>query len=226
MNEQILELRYRPNARIIDYRGELAELIAEQLNLPRWRVSQDRVDVFDESHRHRAFVSHRNVGFSVQDSATSNYFGDKAGQFLRFVADIEPVGKTWTVLRLGVRSKFCSPVELDFEEAVERFNQRYSVLTPQAEEAIAADVEDFGSTLELRDQHGWFKLQIGPMAEDQLGRFFKDRDEYPDVGIYCDIDYALTDQEVTVDDAIRFLRATAQASWERRDRLERMLLAE
>lgn len=226
MNEQILEIRYKPNARILDYRGELAAAISEQLNLPRWQISRDRVDVFDETtHRRRAFVSHNRLGFTVQDAPTPNYFGDKAGQFLRLISGIEYVGDRWEVIRLGVRARFLEPAEgVSFEEAVLRFLRRFSEVTPEAQEAIGADIEDFGLTLELRDELGWFKQQVGPMAAEQSTQILKDRDDYPDVGIYCDIDHAKKNETVTANEAVRYLKATSQAAWNRRDRIVAVLL--
>ena len=37
-NEFLLEIRYKPNARILDHRGDWAERISEHMRLPRWRA--------------------------------------------------------------------------------------------------------------------------------------------------------------------------------------------
>ena len=47
------------NGRVLDYRGQWAELIAEHLSLPEWRIVENRLDVFDKSEARHVFLAFR-----------------------------------------------------------------------------------------------------------------------------------------------------------------------
>jgi hypothetical protein len=47
-SEHVFEIRYRPNAKILDKRGEWAEKLSHELELPAWRIGANRLDVVNE----------------------------------------------------------------------------------------------------------------------------------------------------------------------------------
>jgi hypothetical protein len=226
LNEHVFELRYKPNAKIIDYRGEFAEMISSELGLTEWRITKDRVDVFDKEEKHRLYVGFRSSGYVAQDSITANYFPDKAVQFLNFVSNIKTFGNHWIVQRMGVRSRFCTAFDGECEDALERLGSRYTTLTEDAKSAIGeAKVIDLNGVVNFEDEHGSFNTQLGPMLASQIAEVLKDRDDYPEVGIYYDIDYwKRPEKDVAESDVTRFIKVAAREGWERHGRILRLIL--
>ena len=63
LNEQIVEIRYQPNAKVLDWRGRWAETMAAKLELPHWRIVDNRLDIHDKDEDRHCFISFRNAGF-------------------------------------------------------------------------------------------------------------------------------------------------------------------
>ena len=82
INEYTLEIRYRPNPKILDFRGSWAEAISAHMKLPEWSILENRVDIYDDKTKERAFVGFRNAGYVAQDTPTRNYFADKTSRYL------------------------------------------------------------------------------------------------------------------------------------------------
>lgn len=220
LNEHVFELRFRPNAQIIDFRGELAETISSHLGLPHWGIGRDRVDIFDASQRHRAFVSFRNLGYTVKDTSLASYFPDKAAKFLSYLTTLKLFSGRFAVQRVGVRSQFAWSLPFGFEEALGRITSRYCGLTNDATEVIGARIVDFNPAVNFRDEHGFFDTQFGAMTNEEVKRYLGGRDSYPDIALYYDIDYWRTgEDEWKAEQILQFLRTTARAGWERADKL-------
>src|SRR6266404_4452269 len=81
--ETVFEIRYQPNAKLLDHRGEWAEALAGHMSLPKWNILANRFDVFSADMTQHCFVSFRNAGMACLDSPTSNFFSDKAQRFFR-----------------------------------------------------------------------------------------------------------------------------------------------
>jgi len=62
VNEHVLEIRYKPNPKILDLRGTWAEQISLHMDLPHWRIVANRIDAFTEGESIHAFVGFRNGG--------------------------------------------------------------------------------------------------------------------------------------------------------------------
>ena len=77
INELLLEIRYSPNAKILDYRGTWAETVSKHMELSEWQIQENRFDVYDKQDTKRFFVSYRNAGGLIRNSTTRNYFSDQ-----------------------------------------------------------------------------------------------------------------------------------------------------
>jgi hypothetical protein len=51
LNEHVLEVRYKPNPKVLDYRGTWAESISDHMKLPEWRIVENRIDIYDKKIR-------------------------------------------------------------------------------------------------------------------------------------------------------------------------------
>lgn len=227
INEHVLEIRYRPNAKVLDYRGAWAESISDHLDLPHWRIVQNRIDIYNEGQAIRAFIGFRNGGLTVLDSPTKNYFPDLAGKLFRYVFQLEGFDDPILVERIGARSKFCTPFAGSFDELKSRFAERYLSITEKAQEAIGdqAKLVDIGAPLNFADQFGNFNTLSGPMSAEQFPAHFTRDEGFPDVGLFYDIDYWLRpNEELTSRRVIGHISEFAVSAWERHARIRDLLL--
>lgn len=225
-NEHILEIRYRPNSRILDLRGTWAEKISVHMELPEWRIIENRIDVFDKSDSFHVFVGFRNGGVIALDTPTQNYFPDKVGKLLTFLFGLQGFDNPLFIERLGVRSKFCTPFEGSFDQLRERYASRYLQLTDAAREAIGrnARLVDIGGPLNFADQLGNFNTMGGPMTATQFPQFFKKDEGFPDVGLYFDIDYWVKPaKSLSGHEVVSLVRNFATQSWLRHDRVHGLI---
>lgn len=228
-NEQIVEIRYRPNPRILDRRGTWAAEISAEMGLEHWRIVENRVDSFDETQSQHAFVGFRNAGFTASDTPTRNFFADKAAKLLRFLFTLDGFGTELFVERIGVRCKFCSPYADGFERLVELFANRYVTLTPDAKTAIGtrARLIDIGAPLNFADHLGNFNSHCGPMARKQLAEFFRKNEGFPEVGLYYDIDYFIHPDRVMLGrEVVGTVTGFANEAWDRYERVQLLILGE
>ncbi|MGH8603900.1 MAG: hypothetical protein ACREXR_14365 [Gammaproteobacteria bacterium] len=226
-NEHVLEVRYKPNPRILDHRGRWAEQISEYMGLQHWRIIENRIDIFSDNEVEHAFVGFRNAGFIVVDSPTKNFFPDKAAKLFRFLFGLPDFGTSLHIERLGVRSKFCTPFNGSFEELVHLFSSRYVGLRPQAGTAVGASVRiiDAGALLNCVDKLGNFNTQSGPLARTQISDFFKKNSGFPEIGLFYDIDYFLRpNRKVAEKDVLTNIRDFAAEAWERHERIRCLIV--
>lgn len=226
-NEHVLEVRYKPNPKVLDHRGRWAEQISEHMGLRHWRIIENRIDIFSDNEVEHAFVGFRNAGFIVTDTPTKNFFPDKATKLFRFLFDLPDFGKNLHIERLGVRSKFCSLFKGSFEQLVDLFSSKYVGLTPPAREAVggSAKLIDVGAAFNFVDKFGNFNTHSGPMVRAQLSDFFKKNDGFPEVSLFYDIDYFIRpNREVTGKDVLSNIQNFADEAWERNARIGRLIM--
>lgn len=227
VSEHILEIRYKPNPKILDYRGTWAELISKELSLSEWLILENRIDIFDKPKKETFFVGFRNSGYICFNSPTSNYFPDKATKFVKYLFSLEVFGNPIIVERLGVRSKFITPHQPGFDDLRERYASRYLVLTDKAREAIGAKLADIGGPLNFADKLGNFNTFSGPMVQDQMKEFIQQQPEYPEVGLYYDIDYwQKPNKELDVSEVLRLIKSFSAEAWTRHERIVQLICGE
>ena len=124
----VVEVRYRPFGSLIDYRGRIADRVAEKMGLSFWSISENRVDFknSEASDDERAFVSHRHLGYQVWHPATRNFLPDRASKFIRELTQIDGFELT-PLVRLGVRFKVLFPSKDNFGDLLERVNEHIPV---------------------------------------------------------------------------------------------------
>lgn len=227
INEHILEIRYKPNPRILDFRGTWALAISQLLEVPHWRIIENRIDIFSEDNVIRAFVGFHNSGIILLDTPTRNYFPDHAIKLLKFLFQLDGFGDPIFLERLGVRSKFCTPFQGTFEDLRDRVTVRYVSLTEQGKAAIGFDSSliDVGAPLNFADKLGNFNTMCGPMSKDQFPRFFSSSETFPEVGLYYDIDYwSKPNKEMEGKQLLNLVRDFAYAAWDRHDRVRSLII--
>jgi len=226
-NEHVVEIRYKANPRVLDHRGTWAEMISENMQLPHWRIVENRIDIFSEEKDLHAFVGFKNAGIAANNTPTKNYFSDKAVKLLKFVFELKEFGDPIFVERVGVRSRFCTPFDKTFDELKENYATRYLQLTSEAIEAIgkSAKLIDTGGPLNFADKYGSFNTMSGPMVKKQFNDYFNHPEEFPDVGLYFDIDYFVRPgKKISGKEVIKHIKNFTSVSWDRYERVRDLII--
>jgi len=226
-NEILVEFRYQPNSRILDFRGTWAKAISEYLELSHWQIVENRFDMFNDDKTFRCFVGFRNAGMAILDSPERNYFSDQAIKFYRFLFKLDGFNDPIFAERLGVRSKYCDPYKNSFDELRDKFSSIYISITDRAKDAIGRESQlvDVGAPLNFVDKLGNFNTISGPMIKSQFPNFFTKDEVFPDVGFYYDIDYWIKPQrEMQGGEILKQIKDFALASWDRHDRIKSLLI--
>jgi hypothetical protein len=223
LSAHLFEIRYKPSAKILDKRGEWADVLATEMGFSHWNIGPNRIDINDEDG-HSCFVSFRNAGYAARDAIHST-FQDNAVKFFKAVLQLDDFPKPLSVERIGVRQKYLSPFDGAFEELVERFTKHYIRLTDQAVEAIGGKLIDIGAPLNFADRHGNFNTQAGPVAKEQGKQLMEGREDLPAIGFYYDIDYWLKKPgEMKDGQILQVIKDFAVEGSARHDRIRKLII--
>lgn len=224
--EMILEIRYRANPKVLDYRGTWAEVLGKLMDVPNWRISQDRLDVYNDAKTLQAFASFRNAGVVVQDPPTRNYFTDQSCKLMRYLMSQDTFGDPLAVTRFGIRSRLATAcTDLSFDQLLARYLERYLNLSDQARSIIANRVVDIGGPVNFEAPNGVINSMSGPMIRTQLESFFKSRAEVPAVALYFDFDYHSKEEiRLSSRDVQSRIKSWSSYTWELHDRLRDLIL--
>jgi len=232
LSEHILELRFKPNPKILDYRGTWAEMVSQLMELPHWRIDENRIDVLNsyETDTFHAFVSFKNAGITLHNDSsvnelTKNFFPDQGNKLLRFLFDQKSFGNPIFVERVGVRSRFATVFDGAFKDLLQRYSTRIFSLTEEAKDAFRADLVDIGGPMNFSNLNGNLFTNSGPMEKKQLGQFFGFVTELPDVAFYMDLDYWKRPQsEMDGKEVVKVVKNYADEVWDIHDRIRAIVL--
>jgi len=229
ISEHTVEIRYKPNAKILDYRGTWAEAISKHMGLSDWGIIENRIDIFSKEKNMHGFVGFRNAGFVTLDAPTSNYFPDQALKLFKFLFGLDGFGDPIGVERIGVRYKFCTSFSGKFEELCNKYATKFLSITDKGKAVLGESVKliDIGGPLNFVDGLGNFNTMSGPMAKKQMELFFKKHEDYPDIGLYFDIDYwRKPEKDMSGKDVTSVLKSFAEAAWSRHESIRNLILGE
>lgn len=225
--ELIFEIRYRPNPKVLDYRGTWAEVLGKLMDVSDWRITQDRLDVYNDAKTLQAFVSFRNAGVVVQDPPTRDYFADQSCKLMRYLMQQNTFGDPLSVTRFGIRSRFATAYpDADFHGLLDRYLDRYLRLSEPATTIIGSRVVDIGGPVNFEAPGGVINSMSGPMLRTQLEAFFKSRKDLPGVALYFDFDYHNKEEgKLTSRDVLSRIKSWSAYTWDLHDRLRDLILA-
>ena len=227
INEHILEVRYKANPKILDFRGTWAEGISGHMGFKHWRIVENRVDAYNDDSSLHAFVGFKSAGFVAKDTETKNFFSDKAVKFFKYLFSLDGFGKDIHTTRIGVRSRFAQEYNDTFEGLVAKYSENYLALTDKARKEINAELIDIGGPLNFKDADGNFNTMSGPMQTEQLQAYFNNRKNLPEVSFYYDIDYWITpDKVLNGKEIINKVKTFSFLAWDRFSTTSKLILAE
>ncbi len=224
-NEQILEIRYKPNAKLLDYRGSWAEAISLFMELPEWSIDDNSIALVDPDQLHRVTVAFKNTVFMVINSSTANYFPEKGKKLFKFLFELEGYGKELMIHRIGCRGRFYREYKGSFDKLLELYLSRYVGVNETARRALDAEIEDIGGMVNYRDRLGHFNTMSGPMKRDQVAGIFKRDEEYSDVGLFIDIDYwSKPEKVINGEELLTQIQRFSDATWAKYRAIESLVL--
>ncbi len=199
VSEHVLEIRYKPDSKVLDHRGDLADSISRNLDLSMWRINQNRVDVHNKDGSKRVFVSFRNAGVVIQNPCDSNEFPNIANKFVNHILSQKPFKKKLPLRRIGVRSRFGFSSNIGFADLLSRYLRQFVDVRPEIIDCIGADLIDVGVPLNFEASNGNINTNSGPMEREQLSTFFKfhPKERLPEVSLYIEIDYWIRPEKLT-----------------------------
>ncbi len=226
LNENILEIRYKPNPQILDYRGDLTKNLSAQMDLDQWKIDINRVDLFRIDQSIRVFVSFRNAGVVMRNIASVDSFVYIAQKYIHSLFNQKVMNNSYFIERVGVRSRFAFLSELSFEKMVEKYQENFIVISDNVSELINAKLIDIGFPLNYETEKGNINLIVGPMKKDQLHSYFsfEKKEVLPDVVFYYDFDYWKTiNSQTSVKDLSSLLKTFAEENWQKCDDLHLLI---
>jgi len=228
ISEHLIEIRYNPNPKILDYRGTWAEAVSRLMQLSEWRIDANRVDVSDKENIRRVFVSFKNAGMVINNSSNRNFLPGQSGKFLRFLFDQEAFGQKIFIKRIGVRGRFATAFGGEYKELLDLYTSRFVSLTDEAINALDAEVIDFGGPINFSTKIGNLNSMSGPMPKKQLQHFFSSIkiDKLPEIAFYLDLDYwKRPEKEMNGREITDLTKRYAEEIWDIHERIQTLVLS-
>lgn len=206
--EQIFEIKFKPQSKFLDKRGEIASSLGDSF-LNQWNITDNSVDLKSETNtKVKGFFSFRNMGFASSYPTSSDDFSLHTKNFIKRAWQYIPLNE---VLRIGLKTKMVTPVD-SFNDSFKKFREKFIALDNASLEKFGGKLVDLSFPLNFADGLNQFNTLSGPVVKKEIEPFFKDsEDQAPDSGVYCEVDYFTTeiktllkqkDMLIFVDDAI------------------------
>ena len=188
-NDCVLEIRYKPNPKILDVRGQIASNVSSTMNLNKWNVHFERIDFDNDDQDMHSIVSFKNIIFTIKNCESSNYFRDQSVKFLRSVLQIPAFTDSNHIVRIGVRHRFYFPYSDSFENLFNLFLEKYWNISPDLHEVLGHKLIDVNGAFTLSTPNGKVNFNCGPMTSDQVKEFLPHLKSPSEVGLFVDSDY-------------------------------------
>lgn len=185
IEEYLFELRYKPNPRILDKRGEIARALTnEKLNF--WSVNTNTVVLNPEGDENmEAIMSYQNISFRVNSPYDKKFFREQLALFLKSAWSYLPTNE---ILRIGIRPKYLIEKE-SFSDIYEKYRHKFLGLSDEDVSEFGGSLIDVGFPLNFYEGPNYYDLVTGPLKKEQYKMFFKNFDETLEQGLFLDLDY-------------------------------------
>ncbi len=194
LSKRFLEVKFKPNASILDKRGMIAESLSSD-PFDSWAVSTNRVDLKKKTDKYLdGYFTFRNLGIGLRCSVPGDEFEKKAREFVKNAWEFLPGD---TVTRIGVRSLYFSEI-YNFEKSLQKYRNRFLKLSDEELQMFGGDLVDLGFPLNFKTGNRRFNIMNGPMKKSQARGIFGEEEELPKIGVFVDVDYFESDFKYTV----------------------------
>lgn len=214
LSKYVFEFRYKPSALVVDKRGEIASALAID-TFSSWRIRENRIDFASELNQSiRSFLSYKNMGLATSNKNSDTFFIEESKKFIKNAWPHIPFSK---MMRVGARSTFYIEVNQPFEEAMQKINNKLLKPNNEISLLLKGEVTDSAYTIDIVDGISKLNINVGVMVKDQALEQFEPQDDFPDVGLFIDIDTFRTDFEATIKqkDLVEFIKTSVTNASER-----------
>ena len=186
-----IEIRFKPNARILDQRGFIAERLAEAMGFPDWRVNRNTAMTYNDNKSIEVAVSYGNAVLRVIDG-TRPAFDARLNHVIHFLTTLPNCENGVETLRVGARSMVAIPFDGSFEELRDKILSTYASPHETAQSRLRIGdryrFDDLAFTFHLTGTEENVHLSVGPMREEEFHAPFTWKEGFPDVGLFVDAD--------------------------------------
>lgn len=180
----VVEIRFTPDPRILDKRGEIAENISNNF-LEEWKISSNKIEFTSkENESALAYFSYKNFALVSDYPNDKNFFLDKSEQLIKSSWQYFPTNK---IIRLGVRSTFFIKTD-SFKKTFESYKDSFLKIEDNKLKEIG-ELVDMGFPLNFIVDNDHIHTTTGPMEKEQAKQSFGEIEEIPESGIFLDVDY-------------------------------------
>ncbi len=194
-NQQLFEIRYRAEPRVLDHRGVWADQLLDLLAVSEWRIDSNRLDVFSKDKRKTVFISYKNAGVVLQNG-TEKEFNEITNKFVGFLFRQSPF-RNIALERLGILLRYAQKNGGEFEEIVRLYQEKFLTYSPKLLGVFDGRVIDIGTPVILETDLGKINFRSGPMKKEQLKEMFDFEEELPETSIFFESDYFLKSETVS-----------------------------
>jgi len=213
----VAEIHYPGSASIFDKRGQLVQSFGRGRSL-KWRIADNRVQLYDEKRQLTAFGSHDSAGISVEAPATADFFNESAQQWFGVLLPELGVSR---LNRISVRSLLLLP-QPDFADLTGKLRTVLDRDGASLWTAFGLEPVDLGFAFLFEQGRAKISLELGPMKKAEVeGDFESDSvvQKLPEILVFADFRYFESnpefDRKSLVTDMSRFIKAGCDQAYER-----------
>lgn len=185
ITEYVIEIRFKPNAKVLDKRGEIATSLISKL-LDQWTISNNQISLTSKENTDvKAMFSFRNISFVSNHPNDEKFFLEKAEEYIKSAWTHFPTNE---IVRIGVRTKFLIS-STDFKTIFDAYRKNFLALSDEQLKKIGGTLVDLGFPLNFVDEDNFFNVMTGPMEKEQFNQFLKTQEDIFDNGVFIDFDY-------------------------------------
>lgn len=185
INEHVIEIRFKPDARILDKRGEIANLLTVN-PFDQWNISTNKINFLSKDNPNlEAYFSFKNTGLISSYPNETKSFIEETEKFIKTVWNHFPTNE---ITRVGIRSRYVLPAK-DFKTMFDAYKEKFLGIKDDDLKKLGGDLIDLGFPLNFVDGENFFNIHTGPMEKKEFSNLVKNQDEIFDNGVFLDFDF-------------------------------------
>lgn len=204
IREFIYEIRYSPNPKFLDFRGDIAQELVQRFDMPHWRIGENLAEAYNGENNpddgsEKYFLSFRNAGLVMRGVDDRSIFYERTKDHINFLFSLRKIFKDndYYITRIGMMSKYVTAYSGDFSALLDKY-QTYFITPKQSFiDCFDANLTDISGVINLETRDGVkIHSRSGPMEKAQIKTFFPNQEVEFDLGLYFEIDAFIEPNQV------------------------------
>jgi hypothetical protein len=216
--KSIFQARYKPQ---LEFYKLLIPAARQFEDFPHWETDRLNITLFDFEKHCSVSIAHDSFSYH-QDSEDV----EQEQKYIKKVLDVFPTGlEIDTFRRFGLRRWYLIPVDIPLESLASILNIKLLSQDDRLRSIMPGQINDLSFIVVSSEEPYAYRAVIGPMRKAEIPSYItvdqkhhlnmKDRGEvylellrsYPEVSVYLEIDYYQLSENLTVEDAKKFIQA-------------------